>query len=75
MKRLISGREFIDALKAAGLLGNNESLITRVVIDARLNHVVVVHVERYGDERLLHVAQTLDGVKITERRPEPEQAA
>jgi hypothetical protein len=58
------GQKFIQALLDAGII-KIEDLAHRVVIDVRADHVVALYVERYGDERLLTVAQTLEGVAIT----------
>lgn len=59
----IHGRKFLLALHEAGILGEHE-YVRRVVIDASVDGAVVMYVERYGDERLLTVATTLDGVEI-----------
>ena len=59
----ILAETFARALEAAGVLDNFDTT-KRVVIDANAGDVVMVYVERYGDERLLQVALTLDGVEI-----------
>jgi hypothetical protein len=59
----ITGEEFGDALIAAGIITADEG-VRRVVIDAQVGYAVVVYIERLGDERLLSVAQTLEGVEI-----------
>ncbi len=53
------------ALVAAGVFREDE-VIRRIVIDAQADEPVVMHVERYGDERLLKVAQTLEGIEISQ---------
>jgi hypothetical protein len=60
-RRLARGFEFIQALLDAGVI-TVEDNATRVVIDARADGIVMLHVERAGDERLLEVARktTLD---------------
>lgn len=63
--KAISAETFHDALIAAGVLRTGER-VRRIVIDAQLGHAVVVHVERIGDQRLLELARTLDGVEIRE---------
>jgi len=61
MARLASPVELCEALKAAGLA---DGQTRRVVIDIRHDLRPVVYTERYGDERLLSVIQTLGGVEI-----------
>lgn len=80
-KRIL-GRAFLQALADAGIIRIGErndsgvivgdsDFVRRVVIDASVDGAVVLYVERYGDERLLSVASTLEGVKIREiGRPE-----
>lgn len=51
------------ALIEAGIIHGGDS-VRRVIIDAEVGNVVVVHVERYGDERLLSLARGFDGVAI-----------
>jgi hypothetical protein len=70
MKRVIHGKEFIDALLAAGVV-DIEDKVSRVIIDARVDNVVVVYVERYGDERLYHLLPALSRVEIKETEIEP----
>lgn len=67
MSKPIIGRKFVDALVEAGIL-HEPGRIHRVVIDARAGEVVRLYVERIGDDRLLNVALTLDGVQINESR-------
>jgi hypothetical protein len=54
---------FWRALVAAGVFREDE-FIRRIVIDVQVGEPVVMYVERDGDERLLDVALTLDGVEI-----------
>lgn len=61
----IAGAQFLSALRSAGVIGDDD-LVRRVVIDADMDNVVQVYVERVGDERLLSVATTLKGVEIRE---------
>lgn len=56
-----------DALVQAGVIRAGEN-IRRIVIDAQAGHVVVIHVERFGDTRLLDVVRTLDGVEVREEQ-------
>jgi hypothetical protein len=62
--RRISSTQFLEALLAAGVVREGE-YIARVAIVANTNDVVRVYVERHGDERLLQVIQTLEGVEIS----------
>ena len=69
MKTPITGPAFIQALQDAGIL-NPDDRIRRVVIDARHTHVVVMHIELAGDQGLLTVVPSLEGVKVQrEYRP------
>ena len=65
-------QEMFDALKEAGIIRDGD-YVRRVVIDIHVERAVVVHVERYGDERLLDVVQMLDGIEI--RREQEHQPA
>lgn len=60
----ITGDQFFKALLAADVFRDGES-VRRVVIDAQAGHALIIHVERYGDERMLSVVPTLEGVEIT----------
>jgi hypothetical protein len=62
--RPVLSEEVLGALTAAGIIGADED-VRRVVIDLQAGHAALMHVERFGDERLLNVAQTLSGVEIT----------
>jgi hypothetical protein len=64
MNRRITADRFGQALADAGIIEDIFD-VTRIVIDAQAGHVVMIYVERFGDERLLKVAQTLDGVEIS----------
>jgi hypothetical protein len=63
MSKIVPGNNFIDM--AAQALGIEARLVRRIVVDAQIGDVLIVHVELYGDEDMLNVAQTLEGVKIT----------
>ena len=70
LPRRILARTFVQALCAAGAIPGNPLTVRRVVIDAKADSVLVIHVEYLGDERALEVARTLEGVVITrEERP------
>jgi hypothetical protein len=67
----ILGRKFIQALLDAGVVTPGEA-VRRVVIDAEVNEVVVMYVERFGDERLLQLVPAMTEVQI--KQDEPAQA-
>jgi len=54
---------FHEALVAVGVVGDGEQ-IRRIVIDALVGEPVVMHIERFGDLRLIDVVSTLHGVQI-----------
>lgn len=62
---VINGHQFIQSLLDAGVVSPAEN-VTRVVIDARADGFVQLHVERVGDERLLEVARKTT-LEITEK--------
>jgi hypothetical protein len=62
--RLIHSSTLFDALVEADVVRDGES-IRRIVIDAEARNAVKIYVERWGDERLLQVAPTLDGIEIS----------
>jgi len=61
--RPLTAEKFFEALKAAGVV-REEDLIRRIVIDIQAPVMVVMYIERFGDERLLDVIPTLDGIEI-----------
>jgi hypothetical protein len=63
-----------DALRDAGIIREN-GYVRRVIIDINVTNAVVIHVERYGDERLLDVIRTLDGAEIRTGTPAENPAA
>ena len=69
--RPITSETFHDALVAAGVIRDGEHY-RRIIIDAREGRAVVIHAERFADERLLDVARTLDGAEV--RYGSPAQA-
>jgi hypothetical protein len=62
--RRIHTNTFWRALVDAGVFREDET-IRRVVIDAQAGEAVVMYIERWGDERLLQVATTLEGIEIS----------
>lgn len=63
-----------DMLRAAGIVREGD-YVRRVIIDINVTDAVVVHIERYGDERLLELFRGLGGAEIrTLPRPEGGQA-
>jgi hypothetical protein len=71
-QRIITSNEFHDALVAAGVIRDEEHY-RRIVIDAQEGRPVMIYAERHGDERLLGVAATLDGIEV--RYGEPARTA
>jgi hypothetical protein len=63
--RLITTEAFWRALVDAGVFREDES-VRRIVIDAQAGEPLVMYVERWGDERLLQVATTLEGIEISQ---------
>jgi hypothetical protein len=61
---LIHSKSLFDALVKAGVVREDER-IRRVVIDAQVGSAVRIYVDRFGDERLLQVVPTLDGIEIS----------
>jgi hypothetical protein len=57
------GREMLSALTEAGVIRQGD-YVRRVIIDIEMNSAVIMHIERYGDTRLLNLVRTLDGIKI-----------
>ncbi len=69
--RILGDGPIEDALIAAGIADDNT---TRVVIDLQVGHIPRVHIERHGDDKLVEVIQTLEGVEIVrEERPPHRQ--
>jgi hypothetical protein len=66
---LTSGHEFLNALAAAGVITESD-LVRRVVIDADVEGICTLYVERYGDERLLKVVTPELGAVVEVREPE-----
>lgn len=63
--RVIRAERFCQALAEAGVIQEDLNYVRRVVIDVQAGHVVVIYVERFGDERLLNVAMTLEGIEVS----------
>lgn len=64
--RVLTASGLHQALVDAGVIRDGE-MIRRIVIDAQESHPVIIHVERFGDERLLDVIPTLDGIEVRTR--------
>ncbi len=56
-------QKVFGALKEAGIIRDGD-YVRRVIIDINTDCAVVVHIERYGDERLLDLVRTLDGTEV-----------
>jgi hypothetical protein len=63
MPAVITAEAFARALAGAGVI-HDIHRVRRVVVDAEAGSAVRVYVERYGDERLLNVVPTLNGIEI-----------
>jgi hypothetical protein len=61
-------QKVFDALTEAGIIREND-YVRRVIIDINVTDAVVIHVERYGDERLLDLVRTLDGAEVRTGTP------
>ena len=64
--RRILGKEMLVALAEAGIIRHGDC-IRRVIIDIDMSNAVIMHVERFGDTRLLDLVRTLDGIEIREQ--------
>ena len=62
--RVVLSEDLFDALAAAGVVDRSEP-IARIVIDAQAGHLLRLHLERFGDERILQVVPSLAGVQIS----------
>lgn len=60
MAKRILGHVFAQALADAGVVSDLNT-ISRIVIDVTANDAVKVHVQRFGDERLIDLAALLAG--------------
>lgn len=60
---VIVGNAVIDALLEAGIVTPDQH-VRRVVIDVQVGEPVVMHVERFGDERVLRVLPALRGTEV-----------
>lgn len=73
LPRILSVQAFAKALIEAGIIPA-DGTVRRLVIDVDSDKPgVIMHLECYGDERMLEVVQALQGVEIREvDRPRPE---
>src|SRR5262249_9875179 len=71
--RIITSDQFHSALVAAGVIRSDESY-RRIVIDAQYRQPVVMYAERFGDDRLLSVATTLDCIQLPTGQPAGQPA-
>lgn len=69
MPSVIPAKRVIEALKDAGIIHEGDR-VRRVVIDIGVDALPIIHIERFGDERLLEVVPVLTGVQIRERQAE-----
>jgi hypothetical protein len=68
----LHGRALLAALAEAGVIAVGDR-VARVVIDAPVDGLAVIHVQRAADTRLLEVVPTLGGIEIRES-PRPAVA-
>ncbi len=64
--QVITSKTFWEAFVSAGVVRKDES-IQHIVIDAKMNDVVRMYIERAGDTRLLDVVTTLEGIEVTSK--------
>lgn len=55
--------DFAAALVSAGVIPA-DAFVRRVIIDIQAGHVVIIHVEKEADPRLLDIVLGLDGAEI-----------
>lgn len=66
MSKIMSfNKQLFAALKDVGLA---DDLTARVVIDIRAGQPVVAYVQKFTDETVINVVQTLAGVEITRKQ-------
>jgi hypothetical protein len=56
-------QEIYDALRAAGIISGDDQ-VHRVIIDIDVSRPVTIHVEKYGDARVLDLLPVLGGAEI-----------
>jgi hypothetical protein len=66
----VTADALFEAMRDAGIL-RTEDKIRRIIIDIAAGKIVVMHIERYADRRLLEVVSLLGGAEI--RTAEPSQ--
>jgi hypothetical protein len=66
--RILTSAAFHTALVEAGVIRDGE-LYRRIVIDAKEGCPVMIHAERIGDERLLKIVRTTDGIAVHYGQP------
>lgn len=68
--KFILSDEFVKQLKELGIIDDNTR---RVIIDAQVGHIIKIHLEKFGDERLLNLVHTMDGIEILAEIPIGEE--
>ena len=70
VRLLITSREFIKALKAAGVIADNAG-VQRVIIDADIRNgdtMIVMHIQQVGDKRVVDVLSAgVEGARLVEK--------
>jgi len=62
--RILTVNAFSQALIDAGVISADDRVRKLVIVADANEDAVVMYLERWGDERLLQVATTLDGIEI-----------
>ena len=65
MSVILSDRVF-SALADAGIVPDDTKTVARVVIDLQAGKPAVIHVRRFGDERLLDVLESFRDVEVVD---------
>lgn len=60
--KIITGNKYGEILATA--LGIDASRVRRIVLDVQLENIVIAYVEMVGDERLLNISQSFEGVEL-----------
>jgi len=56
-----------ELLAALEPIVDDTALVRRVVIDIKAGEIPIVHIEQYGDEKMINVVRALSGIEIDRR--------
>lgn len=70
--RLITGEQFAAYLEQAGII-RPEDRVRRVVIDAQVGAAVQLFIERFGDDRMIQLATSLQGTTMRIVNVQPQE--